>query len=84
MCYLTQDDALVTAVSELSLCCIFLHTAARLGSREKGMAAKGGFACDKGRRGSEAWGWHGSNPQWEPRERGGDVLGALDQRVSMR
>ena len=31
-------------VSELSLCCVFLPAAARLGSREKGTAAKHGFA----------------------------------------
>ena len=34
----------VALVSELNLCCIFLHTAACLGSREKGTAAKCGFA----------------------------------------
>jgi hypothetical protein len=35
----------VTIVSELSLCGVFLHMAAWLGSREKGMLAKCGFAC---------------------------------------
>jgi hypothetical protein len=34
----------VTFVSELSLCCVFLYTAVPLGSREKGMEAKCGFA----------------------------------------
>ena len=34
----------VTIDSELSLCGVFLHAAARLGSREKGMAAKHEFA----------------------------------------
>ena len=30
--------------SELSLCGVFLHVVTQLGSREKGMAAKHGFA----------------------------------------
>ena len=34
----------ITIDSELSLCGVFLHVAARLGSREKSTAAKHGFA----------------------------------------
>jgi hypothetical protein len=34
----------VTIVSELSLCCVFLHVEACPGSREKGRAAKHGLA----------------------------------------
>jgi hypothetical protein len=33
----------VTIISEVSLCCVFLHLVARPGSREKGTAAKCGF-----------------------------------------
>lgn len=34
----------LSIVSKLSLCGVFLHAAAQLGPREKGMAAKHGFA----------------------------------------
>ena len=45
----------VAIISELSLCCVLLLAASCLGSREKVMTAKHGFACG----GCEAWAWHG-------------------------
>jgi hypothetical protein len=76
----------VTVVSELSLCFVFLHAVAHLGSREKGMAAKCGF----NRCATKAIGVlkHGAGMvvthQWELSKLGGDVLGTPVQRVSMR
>jgi hypothetical protein len=45
----------VTMVSELSLCCVFFHAAACLGSREKGKVAKHGFAWGALQRPWEIW-----------------------------
>lgn len=54
----------MTIVSELGLCCVFLHVAARPGSREKGTAVNHEFAscAPQGHGGFEAWGWRGSDP----------------------
>jgi hypothetical protein len=53
----------VTVISELSLCCLSLHAEPGPGSREKGTAAKRGFAWGAPQRLREIWsrGWCGSH-----------------------
>ena len=69
---------LVTVVSELSLCCIFLYTVARLGSRENGtVVAKQLYYKSLQGRGEEdveAWDGMVTTCQWEPSKLGGEIL----------
>jgi hypothetical protein len=67
---------------------LFLHAVASLGSREKGTAAKCGFARCAPQRPGVGVSKHGAGVvmihQWELSKLGGDISGALGQWISTR